>query len=142
MCGRTVARTGPKGRSVIRQSARADGGKSRRVVSAARRGALRIAHFPKYRRPIATGGRHDAMLAVLSWQRWAGAVILEAASITDARMLAIEAGVEVGLTFIEGHMLGADRSTMVTAGEIGRLLPLNEARRIIERFEAAAEVNA
>jgi hypothetical protein len=68
----------------------------------------------------------------------AGAVILEAASITDARMLAIEAGVEVGLTFVEGHVLNADRATMVMAGELGRLLPLNEARRIIERFEADA----
>jgi hypothetical protein len=63
-------------------------------------------------------------------------ILIEASSPFEARMAAIEAGLEVGLTFVRAQMLDAEQSAMINRDEIGRLLPLNEANRIIERFEA------
>jgi hypothetical protein len=67
-----------------------------------------------------------------------GVIILEASSTMEARLHAIQAGLETGVTFVRGHVLAAAMSVLVAPGEIGRLLPLDEAERIIERFEGGA----
>ena len=63
-------------------------------------------------------------------------LLVEASSPFEGRMWAIDAGLEVGLTFARAQMLNAEQSAMINRDEIGRLLPLSEANRIIERFEA------
>jgi hypothetical protein len=67
----------------------------------------------------------------------AGIVIIEASSEIEARMGAIEKGLETGVIFASAQMLNAELSAMVRLSEINRLLPLNEANQIIERFERA-----
>jgi hypothetical protein len=67
----------------------------------------------------------------------AGIVITEASSEIEARKRAIEKGLETGVSFATAQMLNDELSAMVRLWEINRLLPLNEANQIIERFERA-----
>jgi hypothetical protein len=69
-------------------------------------------------------------------------ILVEASSPFEARRSAIEAGLEVGLAFARAQMLDAEQSALINRDEIGRLLPLHEASRIIERFEAAHDKRA
>jgi hypothetical protein len=68
-----------------------------------------------------------------------GAVIVEGPSLIEARASAMRSGLEIGLAFERGRMLNAELSAIVAPLEIGRLMPLNEAKLIIERFESSRE---
>jgi hypothetical protein len=65
----------------------------------------------------------------------AGIAIVEAQSLTHARLRAALDGLDQDATFAEGHRLDGKLSALVTPLEIGRFLPLRAALRIIERFE-------
>ena len=69
----------------------------------------------------------------------AGVAIIEASSLIHARMRAgldgLDAGLSPKLLFTEGHKLNDELSAKVATKEIGRLLPITTARRLIRRFE-------
>jgi hypothetical protein len=50
----------------------------------------------------------------------AGAILVEASSLFEARAYTTMAGLESGLTFASGYMLDVERSAMIASEEIGR----------------------
>ena len=65
----------------------------------------------------------------------AGAVLVDAPSLRRAQTLAAFQGVDAGLEFAAGHALDPHRVALVHANEIGRLLSLVQAHRLLVRFE-------
>jgi hypothetical protein len=65
--------------------------------------------------------------------------IIEAPSLIHAGMRAALLGLDDGARFAQAHMLDAKSAAIVASKEIGRMLTPREARRMIERFEAALQ---
>ena len=64
-------------------------------------------------------------------QRLFGVVIIEAGELLEARMLAAVAGLDNGADFADGHALSVQSAAMVAPKSIGRLLPPDEANRLM-----------
>jgi hypothetical protein len=71
----------------------------------------------------------------LSGRRPLGVLILDSWSLAGARSRAAVEDLDQGTRFCEGHELDGDSATLVTPGEIGRMLSLEEAGKIIRRLE-------
>jgi hypothetical protein len=70
----------------------------------------------------------------------AGVTIIEASSISHARMLVAIEGLDTGLDFADGLLLHCQLAAMISLNEVGRLLSPQEATRIVEFFEAATDL--
>jgi hypothetical protein len=66
--------------------------------------------------------------------RLVGVVIMDAPSLIQAGLKAIR-GVGAGATFADGHELTADQVALVPARRIGRMLPADEAERLLAKLE-------
>jgi hypothetical protein len=66
--------------------------------------------------------------------RLVGVVIMDAPSLIQAGLKAIR-GVGAGATFADGHELTADQVALVPARKIGRMLPADEAERLLAKLE-------
>jgi hypothetical protein len=64
--------------------------------------------------------------------RASGVVLIEASSLVEARTQASLEAVDGGAEFAEGHELGAALAALVPAEQIGRMLPIEEARGVLE----------
>lgn len=70
-----------------------------------------------------------------SAEKSAGVAIVEASWLVDARMRAMQDGLESGVRFSNGYALNPQLSAMIVPGEVSRFLSLDEASQIISRFE-------
>src|SRR5438128_130190 len=68
--------------------------------------------------------------------RLLGAVILEAGTLLEARMLAALDGIDQLAEFSEGYELSAHHAAMVTANLVGRMLSPDEASRLMAWIES------
>lgn len=64
-----------------------------------------------------------------------GVVVINASSLTHARLLAARSGLGRASHFVEGHFIDTDRSTAVPSELIGRILSPIEARQLEERLQ-------
>ena len=62
-------------------------------------------------------------------------IIIEGPSLIHARMKAALAGLDVGLTFTEGHAFGVDMEAFMPPAQTGRRMPADEAANLINWFE-------
>jgi hypothetical protein len=73
--------------------------------------------------------------------RLVGVVIMDAPSLIQAGLKAIR-GVGAGTTFADGHELTADQVALVSARKIGRMLPADEAERLLAKLEGQRKPGA
>jgi hypothetical protein len=64
-----------------------------------------------------------------------GAFIIEAASLTSARMSAADNALDIGVSFAEGHEVDAARSALIPPGYIDMMLPRKEAAGLLDRIK-------
>jgi hypothetical protein len=70
-----------------------------------------------------------------------GVVIMDAPSLIQAGLKAIR-GAGAGATFADGHELTADQVALVPARKIGRMIPADEAERLLAKLEDQREPGA
>jgi hypothetical protein len=75
-------------------------------------------------------------------RRLVGVVIMDAPSLTHARMKVTFAGDDDGLTFAGGRDLDAGLLRLVPSTHIGRLLSGTEAQELLVRFEGRKPARA
>jgi hypothetical protein len=73
--------------------------------------------------------------------RLVGVVIMDAPSLIQAGLKAIR-GAGAGATFADGHELTADQVALVPARKIGRMIPADEAERLLAKLEGQREPDA
>ena len=73
-------------------------------------------------------------------EKAAGVTIIEASSLSHARMLVAIEGLDAGLDFSDGVLLQSQLAATISVNEVGRLLTPDEAMRIVAFFEAAADL--
>ena len=66
-----------------------------------------------------------------------GVVVIEASSLTQARMLAAALGLGQISHFAEGHFIKPERAALIPDAFIRRMLSAAEARRLRDRMESA-----
>jgi len=71
-------------------------------------------------------------------QRQAGVLIIEARELLEARMLAAVAGLDKGAEFSEGYALSEACAEIISARSVARMLPPDEADRLITWIESEA----
>ena len=71
-------------------------------------------------------------------QTLAGVLIIEARELLEARMLAAVGGLDKGADFFEGYALSEACAAMVSARSVARMLPPDEADRLITWIESEA----
>jgi hypothetical protein len=77
----------------------------------------------------------------LSFQRdgrWVGVVIIEAGELLEAQMLAVIDGTDEGAQFANGYQLSAAQAALISARSVGRMLPPDEASRLLAWIESEA----
>jgi hypothetical protein len=65
-------------------------------------------------------------------------LIIEARELLEARMFAALAGLDKGVDFSEGYALSKKCAEMVSARSVARMLPPNEADRLMTWIESEA----
>jgi hypothetical protein len=73
--------------------------------------------------------------------RLVGVVIMDAPSLIQAGLKAIR-GAGAGATFVDGHELTADQVALVPARKIGRMIPADEAERLLAKLDGQREPGA
>jgi hypothetical protein len=68
----------------------------------------------------------------------AGVLIIEARELLEARMLAAVAGLDNGVKFSGGYALSEQCAAMVSVRSVARMLPLDEADRLMTWIESEA----
>ena len=71
-------------------------------------------------------------------QRQTGVLIIEARELLEARMLAAVAGLDNGAEFSEGYAISEQCAAMISARSVARMLPLDEADRLMIWIESEA----
>jgi hypothetical protein len=71
-------------------------------------------------------------------QGQAGILIIEARELLEARMLAAVAGLDNGAEFSGGYALSEQCAAMVSARSVARMLPPDEADRLMTWIESEA----
>ena len=94
--------------------------------------------MPKHR----TAARRTIQIVLRFWltycdlaRRPLSVIILDSPSLPLARLQAAAEGLDQGATFCDGHELDGDSALLVPPDAIGRMLSLDEARKIIRRIE-------
>jgi hypothetical protein len=67
-----------------------------------------------------------------------GVVLVEAGDILQARFRANVEGIDQDADFTAGHGLDTVKAAQVPAGYVGRMLSIDEAKKLIRRFEKRA----
>jgi len=71
-------------------------------------------------------------------QNQAGVLIIEARELLEAQMLAAVNGLDKGADFFKGYALSEPCAAMIPAGSVARLLPPDEADRLVTWIESEA----
>jgi hypothetical protein len=63
-----------------------------------------------------------------------GVVVIGASSLADARMRAAIGEADTGADFSEGYELNRERASLVPTKQVGRMLTMEEAAKLLQRF--------